>query len=269
MTGRIVSWFSCGIPSAVATKLAIASGADVTIYNCELKEEHPDNKRFLKDCEEWFGQEIIQVGNDEYGRSADRVFRDTRFLVGPKGARCTAELKKAVRWEYGRPDDVIVMGYTSEEKHRVDRLLKSEPLLQMWPILIDRDMSREDCMAVFARTGIELPEMYRLGYRNNNCIGCVKGQAGYWNKIRRDFPDRFSEMARIERELGRQICKREWNDDNGQRQLERIYLDELPPDLGSYEAEPEAQCGIFCMLAEADIDSADRPGGGDVGADDE
>lgn len=37
------------------------------------------------------------------------------------------------------------------------------------------------------------------------------------------------------------------------RQLERIYLDELPPDLGTYEAEPEAQCGIFCLLAEADM----------------
>lgn len=255
-SGRIVSWFSCGIPSAVATKLAIASGADVTIYNCELKEEHPDNKRFLRECEAWFGQPVHQIGNDEYGRSADQVFRKTRYLVGPDGARCTGELKKSLRWEYGRPDDTIIMGYTAEEKHRLDRLQGSEPLLKQWPILIERDLYRADCMAIFARTGIEPPAMYRLGYKNNNCIGCVKGQAGYWNKIRRDFPDRFAEMARIERELGRQICKREWTDENGDRQLERIYLDELPPDLGTYEAEPEAQCGIFCLLAEADIAGA-------------
>lgn len=250
---RCVSWFSCGIPSAIATKLAIASVGDVTIYNCEIEEEHSDNKRFLRDCEEWFGQEIIQLGNDEYGRSARRVFRNTRFLVGPKGARCTAELKKALRWEYGRADDRVVLGYTKEEQQRVDKLLRSEPLLNIWPILIERDMSRADCMAAFARTGIEAPAMYRLGYKNNNCIGCVKGQAGYWNKIRRDFPARFAEMARIERELGRTICKREWRDEDGKRQLERIYLDELPPDLGTYEAEPEAQCGIFCLLAEADM----------------
>jgi len=58
---RTVSYFSAGVPSAVATKLAIASGEDVTIYNFEIDEEHDDNKRFLADCQEWFGQEIITV----------------------------------------------------------------------------------------------------------------------------------------------------------------------------------------------------------------
>jgi hypothetical protein len=45
------------------------------------------------------------------------------------------------------------------------------------------------------RAGIELPMMYRLGYSNANCIGCVKGGMGYWNKIRRDFPAEFEELA--------------------------------------------------------------------------
>ena len=100
---RVVSYFSCGAASAVATKLALESnqlpeGAEeIVIYNFELKEEHPDNRRFLKDCENWFGQEIITVGNDEYKRSTDEVFRKTRYLVGPRGARCTAELKKSMR----------------------------------------------------------------------------------------------------------------------------------------------------------------------------
>lgn len=249
---RIVSYFSGGIPSAVATKLAIASGKPVTVYNFEVAEEHPDNKRFLRDCAEWFGQEIITVGNDEFNRSAREVWRKTRYLVGPRGARCTGELKKVMRWEVGKPDDTIVMGYTREEAHRVERLLASEPLLQMWNILIERGLSREDVMAVFERTGIETPAMYKLGYRNNNCIGCCKGQAGYWNKIRVDFPEVFAETAAIERELGRTICKREWTE-NGERKLERIYLDELPPDLGNYPAEQEFQCGIFCQMAEQDM----------------
>lgn len=243
---RVVSWFSCGIASAVATKLAIGAGrGPVTIYNCELREEHPDNARFLRDCEEWFGQEIIQVGNDEYSRSTDEVFRQTRYLVGPNGARCTAELKKAVRWEHGRPDDVVVMGYTADEQHRVERLLASEPLLQMWPILIERKLTKGDCRAMIERAGIELPEMYKLGYKNNNCIGCVKGGAGYWNKIRQDFPERFAEMSRIEQNLGRTICKVQTD---GVRR--RVFLSDLPEDAGNYEAETEVQCGIFCQMAE-------------------
>ncbi len=88
--GRIVSWFSCGVASAVATKLALienANNQEFVIANCEIKEEHPDNARFLKDCEAWFGQDIIILGNDKYKRSAHEVFRKTNFLKGPSGVK--------------------------------------------------------------------------------------------------------------------------------------------------------------------------------------
>ena len=97
---RVVSWFSCGAASAVATKLAIdaADGRDVVPVYCDtFAREHPDNRRFFDDCARWFGREIVVLGNDRYKRDPDVVFRKTRFLVGPKGARCTAELKRAVR----------------------------------------------------------------------------------------------------------------------------------------------------------------------------
>lgn len=252
---RIVSWFSCGIASAVATKLALTSGrGPVIIYNIELKEEHPDNARFLKDCEEWFGQEIIQVGNDKYGRSTDEVYRKTRYLVGPAGARCTTELKKSMRWEHGEHDDTIVMGYTADEQHRVDRLLKTEPFLDMWNILIDKGLNKDDCRAIVERAGIEIPTMYKLGFDNNNCIGCVKGGQSYWRRIRHHFPERFDEMAKIEQELGRTICKRETIDENGERQLERFPLTDLPEGLGKQKDGGPIECGIFCMMAEQDIE---------------
>jgi hypothetical protein len=88
--------------------------------------------------------------------------------------------------------------------------------------------------------------MYKMGYRNNNCIGCVKGQSGYWNKIRRDFPGVFARMAATERELDAAICKREGVTD-GKRWRERVFLDELPPDAGRYNAEPDIECGVLCV----------------------
>jgi hypothetical protein len=248
-SGRHVSWFSCGAPSAVATKLAISEGLNPKIYYCEVEEEHPDNQRFLQDCERWFGVDIEILGNDKYSRSTDEVFQKTKFLVGPTGARCTAELKKTLRWKYGKPDDTIIMGYTFGEETRVNRLLKSEPLLDMLPILISRKLTKSDCLNIIKRAGIKLPRMYELGYRNNNCIGCVKGQAGYWNKIRIDFPERFKEMSKIERQLNRTVCKIEWRE-NGKRHLKRVFLDELPADAGKYNSEPELECGIFCQQAE-------------------
>lgn len=253
---RVVSWFSCGAASAAATKLALTSpwpdgATEFVIAYCDTgKREHSDNARFFRDCAKWFGQEIIVLGNDEYERDPDVVFRKTRYLVGPGGARCTAELKKSVRWEFQRPDDIVILGYTVEEHAvRMTRTQASEPMTRFWSVLNDAKLTKADCLAFVAAAGIELPAMYKLGYRNNNCIGCVKGQAGYWNKIRVDFPERFAEMAKIERELGRTICKREWRED-GKRKLERIYLDQLPADLGHYPSEPDISCGILCQTAE-------------------
>ena len=50
--------------------------------------------------------------------------------------------------------------------------------------------------------GIKRPAMYDLGYGNNNCIGCLKGGMGYWNKIRIDFPEVFDRYSSLERETG-------------------------------------------------------------------
>ena len=249
---RVVSWFSCGAASAAATKIAILTApGEVVITYCDLlKREHPDNIRFLRDCEEWFGQPILVLGNDDYDRDPDQVFRKERFLVGPTGAKCTGLLKRQVRLGFQKPDDTVVLGFTADEyEKRHKRLEQAEPLTRFWPILHEFNLTKADCMSMLITAGIDLPEMYRLGYKNNNCIGCVKGQAGYWNKIRIDFPERFTEMAAIERELGRQICKREWVED-GKRRLERVYLDEMSPTLGTYHREADISCGILCQSAE-------------------
>ena len=97
--------------------------------------------------------------------------------------------------------------------------------------------------------------MYKLGYRNNNCVGCVKGEAGYWNKIRVDFPETFERMAKMEDYLGRTVCKIERTVD-GVRTIKRVSLRELPPNQGNYPSEPDIQCGIFCHAAEDEY--ADR-----------
>lgn len=266
---RVLSWFSCGAASAVATKLALSCSDEITIAYCEIQEEHPDNKRFLKDCEKWFGQKIIILGNDKYDRSIYEVFRKTQYLKGPSGARCTGELKKLVRKSFERPDDRQVFGYTVEEQNRVDRFIDVNSSVDIWPILIEKGLSKTDCLAMLENAGIELPKMYKLGYHNNNCIGCVKGDCGYWNKIRFDFPEVFERMNRTEKILGRTVCKidmvtvkkkyaeiykdlgePETKSENGGSVYWRPRLDELPKDSGNYPKEISIECGIFCHMVE-------------------
>lgn len=252
---RIVSWFSCGAASAVATRLALDAndGRDEFIIGyCEVKEEHPDNARFLAECEEWFNHPITIMGNDKYNRSIYEVFLKTRYLKGPSGAACTRLLKKEVRKQFQRPGDIQVFGFTAEEGARMERFIAQNPDTTAWPILIEKGIAKQDCLALIHRAGIDIPAMYRLGYKNNNCRGCVKGEAGYWNKVRVDFPDMFDAMSDMEEYLGRTVCKREFKKD-GIRKLERIPLKELPHTLGRYSAEADIECGVVCEYVDQEL----------------
>ena len=67
--GRIVCWFSCGAASAVATKMAIKANngeKELIVARCHIKEEHPDNDRFAKECEEWFGIPIVNLIDEKH-----------------------------------------------------------------------------------------------------------------------------------------------------------------------------------------------------------
>ena len=241
---RVVSWFSCGAASAVATKLALKQYSErVEIVYQDTGSEHPDNKRFLKDCERWFGREITVLKSKKYN-SIWEVFEKTRYLVGPMGARCTSELKRKLAEEYitwGPLQDVEVFGYTVEEEPRLKRFRSNNPERIIECPLIDKALNKTECLAILEREKIQIPKMYELGYKNNNCIGCVKGGAGYWNKIRKDFPDVFARMAAVERELDIAINKRYVD---GERM--KVFLDELPEEMGNFETEPSISCGLFC-----------------------
>jgi len=242
MNKRIVCWFSCGAASAVATKIAISElkeGQELIIAYTEVIEEHTDNKRFLADCEKWFGRKILILGNDKYERSIYKVF-EKQFIKTPKGSPCTRTLKKSVRQKFEQVNDRQVFGYTAEEQTRLDRFIDANNDVDIWTPLIDKGLGKEDCLAMLKNAGIELPMMYKLGYHNNNCIGCVKGGMGYWNKIKVDFPEHFDKMAKLERFKNQKVFKDR-------------FLDELKPTDGNYPSEPNIECSIFCQMAEEDI----------------
>jgi 3'-phosphoadenosine 5'-phosphosulfate sulfotransferase (PAPS reductase)/FAD synthetase len=92
----IISWFSAGVTSAVATHLAIEKYEDVKIIYFETGNHHQDNMRFINDCETWFNHPIEIVQHPKH-KSIESVFRERKFLNSPYGAPCTLELKKNMR----------------------------------------------------------------------------------------------------------------------------------------------------------------------------
>lgn len=247
MTPRTLVWFSCGVTSAIAAKIVADTEENVEICYCAgtLSTEHPDNERFLRDCEEWIGLPVKRLYSDKYSDIWD-VFQKTRWLVGPQGARCTTELKKLVRRRYTRPDDRQVFGFDFGEEERAKRFKDNNvEVLAEFP-LIDLQVTKAQCLEILREEGIEIPALYRMGYKNNNCIGCVKGQQGYWNKIRVDFPEVFDRMALLERELGVAINKTY----AGGEGRKKVFLDELDMFAGRYSQEPSVQCGVACDAEE-------------------
>ncbi|MBA4349519.1 MAG: hypothetical protein C0415_05985 [Thermodesulfovibrio sp.] len=240
---RILIWFSCGAASAVAAKTAIGcfQREDIEVIYCDtLKYEHPDNIRFLDIISEWIGREIKILKSTKYNDIME-CFRGERFLVGPHGAPCTRLMKKQVRLDYASGLDVHVFGLTADEPKRIKQSEADNPQLWCEWVLRDAGITKKDCYRILQEAGIELPMMYRMGYKNNNCIGCVKGGAGYWNKIRQDFPERFEEMAALEKEIGGYICK---------LNKKRIRLFDLPYGMGRYNEE-DIECGTLCVAVEA------------------
>lgn len=230
-----VCWLSAGVSSFVAGYLA--KNVDEYIY-IDIENQHPDSMRFIKDCERHLGNEVKILISPL--RSVENAIRQAGFINRPKvGAYCTKFLKKRVRkeWEDSHKDFDItyVWGFDVDEKNRAERLNESMPEFEHEYPLIERNLTKQDAHAILDRLGIKRPTMYDLGYQNNNCIGCVKGGMGYWNKIRRDFPEVFDRMAKLEREVGHSCI-------NG------IYLDELNPNRGRLEDEIMQDCGIMCYL---------------------
>lgn len=242
---RIVCWFSCGAASAVATKLAIAqyagSGREIVIARCIVKEEHHDNDRFAADCEKWFGMPITNMISEKYKGSIVEVADKRGYVSGINGAPCTMLLKKKVREDFQDPTDKHVFGYCAEEQDRWDSFLDANNIDAVSP-LIDRGLEHSDCLAMIENAGIRLPDMYALGYKHNNCIGCFKaGGQGYWNKILIDFPETFKARAEQTRRIGARLL----NVNNVHK-----FLDEIEIGAGDYQKEPEIQCGIFCEMAQ-------------------
>lgn len=246
--GRRLIWFSNGAASAVAAKLTLELFPDAEVINCDMrKDEHPDNARFRGDVERWIGKPVKLISNPLF-QSVDDVFEARKYMSGPDGAPCTTEMKKVPRFNYQWVEDIHVFGFTLDEtmpgcrradRDRIRRIEEENHELRFEWILRDRGITKADTLRIVAEAGIDLPVLYKLGYKNNNCLGCVKATSpAYWNAVRRDFPATFAKRCEQSRRIGCQLVRYKGV---------RIFLDELPADAGEVVVE-DLSCGPQCVV---------------------
>jgi 3'-phosphoadenosine 5'-phosphosulfate sulfotransferase (PAPS reductase)/FAD synthetase len=207
---KIIGWWSGGITSAVTCKLIVdIYGVD----NCrfifiDTKNEDEDTYRFKKECEDWYGAEIETItglGDDKKYNKIQDVWYKNQSLNVANGAVCSSELKRAVRekWQKDNEWRHQAFGFELDEiKRAKSMLLNHQKTKPIFPLLM-YGYTKKDCIKLVEDAGLEIPRMYQLGFSNNNCFqtGCVQGGIGYWQKIAREFPDKFNAMAKVEHEL--------------------------------------------------------------------
>ena len=208
MTNKIISWWSGGVTSAVACKIAIDLYGEesVRLIFIDTFNEDPDTYRFKADCEKWYGKEIetiTAIGNEYV--SIQEVWYKYRSLNTAHGAICSSELKRDVRLKWERKNEYThqTFGFDIDEPKRAKSLTKNYPKAKAIFTLLLFGHTKKDCINKLVEADIDIPITYKYGFLNNNCFqtGCVQGGIGYWQKMQREFPNKFDAMAKVEHDL--------------------------------------------------------------------
>lgn len=206
---KIVCWWSGGVTSAVACYFAMKLYG---LKNCQfimidtLNNEDQDTYRFKEDCEKWYGVKIEVIRNDKY-KSIQEVWRKSKSLNVANGAICSAQLKRNVRKKWETKNKGLykhqVFGFDINESKRAKSLSLNYPTaFPIYPLLF-HGFSKKMCIELLEDFKIEIPRVYHWGFHNNNCFktGCVQGGIGYWQKMKREQPEKYWKMVKMEHEL--------------------------------------------------------------------
>jgi 3'-phosphoadenosine 5'-phosphosulfate sulfotransferase (PAPS reductase)/FAD synthetase len=170
---------------------------DVRFWFFDTLVEDEGLYRFLDNCETLLATRIERLAD---GRNPWQVFRDERFIGNSRVPLCNRVLKREflerlLRSHYPDKDVVLHFGFEWFEKSRISAAelkwtakgYQVEFSLQQPPLL-----SSEDLKTLVQQAGIELPRLYRLGFRHNNCGGaCVQAGIKQWALLWHTFPQRY------------------------------------------------------------------------------
>ena len=270
---KIICWWSGGITSAVACKLALTKYGKkrCEIIMLDTGNEHIDTYRFLQDCEKWYGMPIKLLKSSDYKNIEETWFKHNSLNTAT-GAICSYMLKRRVREKWEKENDyehqVFGFEFDKKEQNRAKSLMLNHPQTKPLFPLIDGKMNKNDCLKFVKDAGIEIPLAYSLGFHNNNCLktGCVQGGIGYWKKIQKEMPEIFDKMVKVEHDITNQkgqpvTMLKDQSKEAKKKTLEwkyanLVFLKKHPKypelksldDMNDRKVKPLQECNGFCGL---------------------
>jgi len=230
--------------------------SDVILYFNDTKWEHPDLYRFLDDLQCFLDHEIVF---DSDGRTPEQLFYDSHALANDRMPFCSRILKAERLQKFYKDGDTLVFGIGMDEPKRAYRLVqvyqKIAAKKNKWPARVTFPLIEEhitnDCINEFiAWTGIEIPLLYRLGFKHNNCSGgCVRAGKKHWKVLYERLPDVYTERERVEEEFRERTGEdvHFFKDETLKEFRGRIERGELSRYYDTEEEDTESECIGICQ----------------------
>lgn len=251
--------FSGGVGSYLTAKRVVAEhgAADVVLLFADTRIEDPSLYRFLEQARDKLDVPGVFI---QEGRTPWDVFFDKRFLGNSRVDPCSQVLKRGLLDKYRSryaPDEVICyIGIDWSEAHRLERLLpRVAPYTYKAP-LCDPPFyaSKDEMIAELLADGLEVPELYKLGFKHNNCGGfCIKAGIGQFKLLLEKKPELYQLHERKEQELRAYLGKnvsilrdRRGNTKGVPMTMEQLRLRVQAKDITPDEAQDFGGCG--CAL---------------------
>ena len=187
--------------------------SNVVLYFNDTKWEHPDLYRFLRDISDYFSKEIVE---DSDGRSPEDLFIQNHALANNRMPFCSRILKAERLQDYFQDGDILVFGIGTGEEQRALRLgfayqkvcLKKKKQCKIETPVLSNNVSSDEIDRFLRTTGIDEPELYKLGFTHNNCSGgCVRAGKKQWALLYDKLPSVYRERERVEELLRKQTGK--------------------------------------------------------------
>lgn len=197
---RYIVSLSGGVASAVAAERAIEryGRAAVTLWFADVLWEDEDNYRFMADCMQRWGGELITYCD---GRTPLQIAEHEQIIPNQRHAPCSRSLKirPFVKFLEVQPGPVtVLLGLDWREQHRMAKpkvTYEALPGVTVDYPLMWQPMEFRSYQEVVREWLIEPPRMYAAGFSHANCGGrCVKQGIAEWNRLRLWEPDRFAEV---------------------------------------------------------------------------
>lgn len=221
-----VVMFSGGAASYVAAKRVIEKYGkeNVTLLFADTRTEDETLYEFVAQAEKALGLKVtIPVPQARYVEVKDiwDVFFGERMIAHNGIGVCTKNLKQIpcdnwIKRNFPNPDDVTIwVGIDMWEQHRLigsdkkQGLAKKKlPYVYKSPLFEKPYLVKKDMLNICLTDGLDIPELYTLGFEHNNCGGfCVKAGKAHFKNLLKTKRARYLYHERREQEFREFIGK--------------------------------------------------------------